>query len=270
MSSVLGDKVLAQGNKVHIWVADSPYELFEPLFPSPPATTAKVFTPGISLMAPRNGTSYQGLFVHCDIESAAAASLYIWIDTLKGSSLELPQRWIAEFGAVQGGWRVGVHPRVMANVNGDQRDDIVGFGHDGVLVSLANVIGDGFRPQQLWVREFGYDQGWRGDRHPRMMADVNGDGRQDVVGFGDDGVWVSLAQDSDGTIEPSATPVLHRVTGGVTPTAQLRYYDALPKLNRRGAADVWPGETIPFWIISTLAEDASPGIYNSYLWCYCR
>jgi hypothetical protein len=28
-------------------------------------------------------------------------------------------------------------------------------------------------------------------RHPRFMADTTGDGRADVVGFGDAGVWVS-------------------------------------------------------------------------------
>jgi hypothetical protein len=34
--------------------------------------------------------------------------------------------------------------------------------------------------------------GWRIDRHPRLTADVNGDGRADIVGFGNAGVWVSL------------------------------------------------------------------------------
>jgi hypothetical protein len=30
--------------------------------------------------------------------------------------------------------------------------------------------------------------------HPRMMADTNGDGRADIVGFGSSGVWVSLSR----------------------------------------------------------------------------
>jgi hypothetical protein len=32
------------------------------------------------------------------------------------------------------------------------------------------------------------------DRHVRLLADITGDGRTDIVGFGDDGVWVSLSQ----------------------------------------------------------------------------
>jgi hypothetical protein len=33
--------------------------------------------------------------------------------------------------------------------------------------------------------------GWRVDQHPRFLADINGDGRADVVGFGNAGVYVS-------------------------------------------------------------------------------
>ena len=36
--------------------------------------------------------------------------------------------------------------------------------------------------------------GWRSqDKYPRQVADVNGDGRADIVGFGQDAVFVSLA-----------------------------------------------------------------------------
>lgn len=31
------------------------------------------------------------------------------------------------------------------------------------------------------------------DKYPRQLADVNGDGRDDIVGFGNDNVFVSLA-----------------------------------------------------------------------------
>jgi hypothetical protein len=32
--------------------------------------------------------------------------------------------------------------------------------------------------------------GGRVDRHPRFLADTTGDGRADIVGFGDAGVWL--------------------------------------------------------------------------------
>ncbi|KWT75596.1 Rhs family protein [Variovorax sp. WDL1] len=41
---------------------------------------------------------------------------------------------------------------------------------------------------------FGYNAGgWRVERHPRFLSDVSGDGRADIVGFGDAGVWVWMA-----------------------------------------------------------------------------
>ena len=48
-----------------------------------------------------------------------------------------------------------------------------------------------FQAQQLVVRNFGYDAGWRVDQHPRFVVDVTGDGRADIVGFGNAGVYVS-------------------------------------------------------------------------------
>ena len=42
----------------------------------------------------------------------------------------------------------------------------------------------GWAPQ-LVVRNFGYNAGgWRVDQHPRFLADTTGDGRADIVGFG--------------------------------------------------------------------------------------
>ena len=103
-----------------------------------------------------------------------------------------PQLVIDNFGYDAGGWRVEQHPRMLGDVNGDGRDDVVGFGNAGVYVSLSN--GDGtFQPIQLAVNNYGYDAGgWRVERHPRMLGDVNGDGRADIVGFGYAGAYVSL------------------------------------------------------------------------------
>ena len=49
-----------------------------------------------------------------------------------------------------------------------------------------------FQAPQLVVQNFGYDAGgWRVDQHPRFVVDVTGDGRADIVGFGNAGVYVS-------------------------------------------------------------------------------
>lgn len=98
------------------------------------------------------------------------------------------------------GWRVEKHPRFLADLTGDGRADIVGFGDGGVWVSLSN--GDGtFRKPKLVVENFGYSAGgWRVERHPRFLADLTGDGRADIVGFGGAGVWASLSN-GDGTFQ---------------------------------------------------------------------
>jgi hypothetical protein len=115
--------------------------------------------------------------------------------TFAGLQSALPNYFGA--GASAGGWRVDRHPRLLADVTGDGRADLVGFGDTGVWVSLSN--GDGtFAVPRLVVTGFGYSAGWRVDRHPRFLADVTGDGRADIVGFGEGGVWVSLSN-GDGT-----------------------------------------------------------------------
>jgi hypothetical protein len=113
---------------------------------------------------------------------------------------ETPQLVVNNFGYDAGGWRVDQHPRFLADTTGDGRADIVGFGNAGVWVSRAQADGS-FTAPQLVVNNFGYDAvagGWRVDRHPRFLADTTGDGRADIVGFGNAGVWVSRAQ-ADGS-----------------------------------------------------------------------
>ncbi|MFD9482631.1 FG-GAP-like repeat-containing protein [Streptomyces sp. NPDC059991] len=101
-----------------------------------------------------------------------------------------------------GGWLADEHPRFLADTTGDGRLDIVGCHDDGVRVSLQDQDGT-FAPiaDEPVLRAFGHDEkagGWLAEKHPRFLADTTGDGRLDIVGCHDDGVWVSL-QDQDGT-----------------------------------------------------------------------
>mgnify|MGYP001305641189 CR=1 FL=1 len=116
------------------------------------------------------------------------------------TNLPTPQMVVANFGYNAGGWRVERHPRFLADLTGDGRADIVGFGNAGVWVSLNNGNGT-FQAPQMVVANFGYNAGsWRVERHPRFLADLTGDGRADIVGFGNDGVWVSL-NNGNGTFQ---------------------------------------------------------------------
>lgn len=89
------------------------------------------------------------------------------------------------------GWRVEKHPRLMGDLNADGRQDIVGFFNDGTYVSYST--GTGFSAKVRMFADLGYDQGWRTTEHLRFLADVNADGRQDIVGIGYHGVWIALA-----------------------------------------------------------------------------
>jgi len=114
-----------------------------------------------------------------------------------GSGFNAAELWLGDFGVVAGGWTsYDRHPRMVGDVNGDGLDDVVGFGNNGVLVALSN--GSGFGAAELWLGDFGVVAGgWTSfDRHPRTVADVNGDGLDDVVGFGHNGVLVALSNGS--------------------------------------------------------------------------
>ena len=81
----------------------------------------------------------------------------------------------------------------LADATGGGRPDIVGFGDHGVWLARA-LPGGGFAPLELVMDDMGYEAGgWRVERHPRFLADTTGDGRRDIVGFGNDSVWVARA-----------------------------------------------------------------------------
>ncbi|MFI5842106.1 FG-GAP repeat domain-containing protein [Catenuloplanes sp. NPDC051500] len=96
---------------------------------------------------------------------------------------------VNDFGAGTGWTRQ--HPRQVIDVNGDARADIVGFGQQGVWIALSNGNGT-FGPTQLLVADFGSDQAWTVDQHVRVAADITGDGRADMIGFGNDGVYSAV------------------------------------------------------------------------------
>jgi hypothetical protein len=117
----------------------------------------------------------------------------VWIARAQpDGSFSGPDLLIPDFGYDQG-WRVDQHVRLMADTTADGRADAVGFGNGGVWVARAQPDGS-FSAPELLVHDFGYDQGWRVDQHVRLLADTTNDGRADIVGFGNGGVWIARAQ----------------------------------------------------------------------------
>jgi len=113
-----------------------------------------------------------------------------------------PATGIADFGVNQGWASQNGFARTVGDVNGDGKADLVGFGYAGALVALGN--GDGtFQPVRTALANFGVNQGWSSDNaFHRAVADVNGDGKADLVGFGTAGTYVALSN-GDGTFAPA-------------------------------------------------------------------
>lgn len=94
-------------------------------------------------------------------------------------------------------WNNTENVRLLADVNGDGMDDVVGFGYWGVMVSLST--GEGFSEPDFWIYNYGTNNqlgGWINGLHIRTLADMNGDNMFDIVGFGNNGLMVSMSTGS--------------------------------------------------------------------------
>lgn len=117
--------------------------------------------------------------------------------------------WQSGFGYNQGYTSNNLYPRFLADFNGDGRKDIIGFANDKTVVALNNTLNgqNSFGPAVTWSRNFGrtdratqfeYDNYWDDfNTRPRLIGDINGDGKADLVGFGAKGVLVSLSNGSE-------------------------------------------------------------------------
>ena len=146
-----------------------------------------------------------------------------------------PKVVLAAFGQQAGGWQVTRHPRFIAVLTDSGFTDIVGFGDAGVWTALGN--GDGtFQSPNYVIAGFGYDQGWRVNRHPRFLADLTGNGLADIVGFGARGVVTALGDGAGGFVL-TAGPVFPRF-GYQQGWRISRHPRVLANLSGTGTADI--------------------------------
>ena len=120
-----------------------------------------------------------------DIVGFGDQKVYVALST--GQSFDTSQVWTHSFTSL---WSTTRHIRMLKDVNGDGKEDIVGFGDYKIYVSLSN--GNRFETSQEWTKSFSNSEGWNNINHVRAIGDLDGDGKGDVVGFGDDKVSVLL------------------------------------------------------------------------------
>jgi len=98
------------------------------------------------------------------------------------------KRWTNDFTTEK--WQNRNFIRTLSDVNGDGLPDIVGFGHSGVQVGINT--GKGFKKSRQWISDFGTQKGYDISKHIRTLADVDGDGLNDIVAFANSAVYVGL------------------------------------------------------------------------------
>jgi hypothetical protein len=171
-----------------------------------------------------------------DIVGFGEAGVYVSLAT-GGGSFGTPSMRLGAFAHADGWSSASAYPRQLADVNGDHMADIVGFGENGVWVALAT--GDGsFGTPSLKLGAFAHADGWTSnDAYPRELADVNKDGMADIVGFGENGVWVGLATGGGafGTPSLQLDNFSHGAGGW---TSENMYPRQLADVNHDGAADI--------------------------------
>jgi hypothetical protein len=146
---------------------------------------------------------------------------------------------LANFAPSAGGWsNDSVYPRELADVDGDGMADIVGFGESGVYVALATG-GGSFGPSSFKLANFAPSAGgWSNNTaYPRELADVDGDGMADIVGFGQDGVYVALAT-GGGSFGPSSFRLANFAPGAGGWSNADKYPRFLADVNGDHLADI--------------------------------
>ncbi|API86765.1 calcium-binding protein [Francisella uliginis] len=135
-----------------------------------------------------------------DIVGFASTGVYTALSKGDGS-FATAQKAHGSFGTRAGGWASNDRfPRFVTDVNNDGMADVVGFGNTHTYIALAK--GDGtFGSTKSLSTGFNYQDGWTSNSsYQRLMADIDGDGKSDIIGInsaGDIYTAITAKQDND-------------------------------------------------------------------------
>ena len=160
-------------------------------------SSVELIAPGVDVYSTRSGDTYGTStgtsFAAPCAAGCAALALSVNLNLTRDQLREVMRRSADKIGGV------------TYDANG--HNDDYGFGRVNALEAVRQA-----RHPRLVVGDFGYNAGgWRVNRHSRFLADLTGNGRADIVGFGNAGVWVSrnngdgTSRDRNWSSAPSAT-----------------------------------------------------------------
>jgi hypothetical protein len=112
-----------------------------------------------------------------------------------GNGFAAPRLWTTSYSDIAG-WNNEVYANTiqLGDLNGDGKADICGRGAGGVYCSLST--GDTFGTTALWTQEYGDRDHWNWATYYNAirLADVDGDGKADICGRGQPGIFCSISR----------------------------------------------------------------------------
>jgi C1A family cysteine protease len=173
-----------------------------------------------------------------DDDVVGFGSSSVLVSLAEGGQLLERTVWLSRSFCQVTGWSsYDIYPRFLADVDGDGDDDLVGLGSKKVFVALSD--GTQFLPQQVWLEgSFCHIKGWSSQTaYPRFLADLNADGRADIIGFGQRAVYVALAAPGGGFLAQEIW-LSHRFSHDSGWSSQDSYPRFLADVDGDGDADI--------------------------------